>query len=400
MTRAAMWKAFGGMCLLLSSTLATAGLQEGMEALGRGDYGSALEEFRVAAEKGDDAAEYNLGLLYEKGLGVEQDHAAALRWYRKGAQKGYAPSWYSLGLMYLNGHGVEADPEEGREWLEKAAQKQYAPAQFTLGVFHERAGDLVPARAHYEDAAELRFAPAMMKIGMMEAAALQNDAGNRDLLRSAYTWFTLALLHGMDAQGFALLNNAREQLVLSMSAREITAATQEARAWLLDSPQPGEIIAANPLAQGWLNEREAAALASSPEVTFADYLTLDAADFIFGFEGAEAQGMYVLALSPGRRLPKQAFIEAGFENPGDARAPFRVGSAVDPQEKSVRIESPHVGGFACRPYRVAIAVYEDESRARMLGVLRIVVSSVVDTSKVQSREDLVQKMNSQGHACE
>lgn len=400
MTRAAMWRAFGGMCLLLSSTLATAGLQAGLEALGRGDYGAALEEFRVAAEKGDDAAEYNLGLLYEKGLGVEQDHDAALRWYRKGAQKGYAPSWYSLGLMYLNGQGVDADPEEGREWLEKSAQKGYAPAQFTLGVFHERAGDLAPARARYEEAAALRFAPAMMKIGMMEAAALQNDAGNRDLLRSAYAWFTLALLHGMDAQGFALLNSAREQLVLSMSAGEIMGATREARAWLLDSPQPGAIIAANPLAQGWLSEGDAAVLASSPEVAFVDYLTLDAADFIFGFEGAEAQGMYVLALSRGAQLPKQAFIEAGFENPADARAPFRVGRAVDPQEKSVRIESPHVGGFVCRPYRVAIAVYEDESRARMLGVLRIVVTSVVDTRKVQSREDLVEKMNSQGHACE
>jgi hypothetical protein len=44
-------------------------------------------------------------------------------------------------------------------------------------------------------------------------------------------------------------------------------------------------------------------------------------------------------------------------------------------------------------------VYDDESRGRMLGVLRIVVVSRVDTSKVGSAEELVQKMKAQGHAC-
>lgn len=398
MIRAAMWKLFGATSILISS-VAAAGLQEGMDALGRGDYAAALKEFQVAADAGEDAAEYNLGLMYEKGLGVEQDHAAALRWYRRGAQKGYAPSWYSLGLMYLNGHGVEQNPEEAKELLRKSAQKGYAPAQFSLGLVHERAEDQAAAKKWYQQAADLRFSPAMMRLGLMELTGLQDDPDNRNLLRSSYTWLTLALLHGLDAQGFATINSARERLVLTMDAREIMAATKSARDWLIKSRSAREIIDANPLAQGWLNESEVAKLVSSPEVAFPDYLSLEGADFVFGFEGAGAKGKYVLMLAPAGKLPAKAFVEVGFENPEDARAPIRVIKELASTGKSFRIESPTAGGFACRPYRLAIAVYDDESRSRMLGVLRIVVVSRVDTSKVGSAEELVQKMKAQGHAC-
>lgn len=399
MFKAAMWGLVGGMSILLSSTTTLAGMQEGMDALGRGDYGTALHEFRAAAEAGDDAAEYNLGLMHEKGLGVDQDHDAALRWYRSGARKGYAPSWYSLGLMYLNGQGVEADPEEAKELLRKAAAKDYAPAQFSLGLMHERDKDFTGAGKWYRKAAGQRFAPAMMRLGLMDLAGLEDEPDNRELLRSSYTWLTLALLHGLDAQGFTVINSARERLVLTMDAREIIAAARSARNWLLESPSARDIVAANPLAQGWLNEDEVAALGSSPEVAFPDYLTLDGADFSFGFEAGEAQGMYVITLSAGRKLPDGAFIEIGFENPADARAPMRVTRALSPKAGSFRLESPWAGGFVCRPYRLAMAVYQDESRERMLGVLRIVVVSRVDASKVGSAEELLQKMKAQGHAC-
>lgn len=398
MIRAAVWRLLGATSILLS-TVAAAGLQEGMEALGRGDYAAALKEFRTAADAGEDAAEYNLGLMYEKGLGVEQDHAAALRWYRRGVQKGYAPSWYSLGLMYLNGNGVEQNPEEAKELLRKAAGKGYAPAQFTLGTIHERADESDAAKKWYRDAADLRFAPAMMRLGLMDLARMQDEPGNRDLLQSAYTWLTLALLHGLDAQGFATINQARERLVLTMSAPEVIAATRSARDWLLKSRSASDIIATYPLAQGWVDESAIAKLPSSPEMAFPDYLTLDGAEFVFGYTGDQARGKYVVTLSPASKLSTRAFIEVGFENPEDARAPLRVTSEVSPGAKPVRVESPTAGGFACRPYRLAVAVYDDESRERMLGVLRIIVVSRVDSTKVTSPEDLVQKMKTQGHAC-
>ena len=38
---------------------------------------------RKAAEHGDANAQYNLGLMYDNGQGVTQDHTEAVRWYRK-----------------------------------------------------------------------------------------------------------------------------------------------------------------------------------------------------------------------------------------------------------------------------------------------------------------------------
>ncbi|MNN87311.1 Sel1 repeat protein [compost metagenome] len=36
------------------------------------------------------AAQYNLGMLYDRGEGVEQDHEKALEWCRKAAFAGHA----------------------------------------------------------------------------------------------------------------------------------------------------------------------------------------------------------------------------------------------------------------------------------------------------------------------
>ncbi len=45
---------------------AWAGLDEGVAAYHRGDYATALREWRPLAEQGDADAEYNLGLMYSK----------------------------------------------------------------------------------------------------------------------------------------------------------------------------------------------------------------------------------------------------------------------------------------------------------------------------------------------
>jgi TPR repeat protein len=53
---------------------------------GRGvpkDYKRAFEMFRSAAEKGNQAAQYNLSFMFQKGLGVARDPRQADEWYRK-----------------------------------------------------------------------------------------------------------------------------------------------------------------------------------------------------------------------------------------------------------------------------------------------------------------------------
>jgi hypothetical protein len=52
------------------------------------DKAEAVKWYRMAAEKGEAKAMFNLGLSYEYGDGVKQDHAEAVKWYRKAAEKG------------------------------------------------------------------------------------------------------------------------------------------------------------------------------------------------------------------------------------------------------------------------------------------------------------------------
>lgn len=43
----------------------------------------------------------------------------ALRWYRLAAERGDKPAQFQLGLMYQNGEGVAADPKQAHEWFTK-----------------------------------------------------------------------------------------------------------------------------------------------------------------------------------------------------------------------------------------------------------------------------------------
>jgi localization factor PodJL len=55
---------------------------------GARDYGEAAVWFRRAAERGVVDSQYNLGLLYEAGRGVERNLREAYRWYSVAANAG------------------------------------------------------------------------------------------------------------------------------------------------------------------------------------------------------------------------------------------------------------------------------------------------------------------------
>ncbi|MCH8039374.1 MAG: sel1 repeat family protein, partial [Nitrospinae bacterium] len=69
-----------GLALMLATPV-LAGFQEGVDAYERGDYATALKEFRPLADQGDALAQFNLGIMYYKGQGVPQDYQEAAKWY-------------------------------------------------------------------------------------------------------------------------------------------------------------------------------------------------------------------------------------------------------------------------------------------------------------------------------
>ncbi|MFT4689365.1 MAG: hypothetical protein ACI9OD_001572 [Limisphaerales bacterium] len=78
-----------------------------------GDFAST----KAKAEQGEAIAQFNLGWMYEKGLGVIKDETEAAKWYRKAADQGYVSAQSSLGGMYAEGGGVIKDEVRAYMWF-------------------------------------------------------------------------------------------------------------------------------------------------------------------------------------------------------------------------------------------------------------------------------------------
>ena len=52
------------------------------------DVDAAVSGWRIAANGGDEGAQYNLGQLFESGQGVAQSYAEAAKWYKRRQTKG------------------------------------------------------------------------------------------------------------------------------------------------------------------------------------------------------------------------------------------------------------------------------------------------------------------------
>jgi hypothetical protein len=100
---------------------ARADFNAGVAAYNRGDYAAAFAEFMALAERGQAKAQFNLGFMYEKGLGAPADDGEAMKWYRKAAEQGHAGAQNNLGVMYETGKGVPQDYVEAYFWYSLAA---------------------------------------------------------------------------------------------------------------------------------------------------------------------------------------------------------------------------------------------------------------------------------------
>lgn len=89
---------------------------------------AALEAMFQQAEEGDVNAQYNLGIMFYNGEGVEKDYAQAMQWFLAAASQGDAEAQFNLGIMIGRGEGVKKDPKISRQWFEKAAEQGHAEA--------------------------------------------------------------------------------------------------------------------------------------------------------------------------------------------------------------------------------------------------------------------------------
>ncbi len=105
----------------LAGTAVAGPFEDAVSAHERGDYATALREFRVLAEQGHVNAQFNLGIMYAYSQGVPQDYAEAVMWYRMAAEQGNANAQNNLGVMYSTGHGVPQDYTKAGEVVQEGS---------------------------------------------------------------------------------------------------------------------------------------------------------------------------------------------------------------------------------------------------------------------------------------
>ena len=111
---------------------------KGFQALEQRDYKTALYYLSLFAANGDTKANYNLGLMYREGLGVEKDDVQSLTHLIAAAENGHMLGNYAVGLAFLTGKGSDIDAEAAIHYLSEAALLGHAISPVEIGGLYFR----------------------------------------------------------------------------------------------------------------------------------------------------------------------------------------------------------------------------------------------------------------------
>lgn len=107
------------------------------KAIKEKNYKTAHQHLRKLDKANHGKAQTVLGLLYEKGVGVEKDLGKAISYYQKGAAKGIPEAESQLGHLLLKTEDAVAMDSKGAiYWIERAAEHGVEEAQLTLGKLY------------------------------------------------------------------------------------------------------------------------------------------------------------------------------------------------------------------------------------------------------------------------
>lgn len=127
------------------------------------DMGEARRFYTWAAEQGNVRAMHALAMLLSEGslpgLNGKPDWAGALKWFRTAADLGHRDSQYNLGVIYARGLGVSADAAEAWKWLDLAARQGDEDSARKRDILSREADAALLARAQQASAAFVPGAP-------------------------------------------------------------------------------------------------------------------------------------------------------------------------------------------------------------------------------------------------
>lgn len=137
--------------------------------------------------------QYDIGVMYYKGIGVDSDPDIAYRWFCMAANQGHAKAQNDMAVMLSKGIGTKQDSSEAYVWFLKAAEQGYEDSQFNLGL--------------------------LLSTG--------EGKGMPQHFSLAYMWFEIAAQNGiLEAR------NKQVSLTRLMKESQIESAKNQAREWL------------------------------------------------------------------------------------------------------------------------------------------------------------------------
>jgi hypothetical protein len=217
----------------LHLALAHAGVPEGLDALRRDDFPTAVKELRPAAERGDPEAQYRIGLMYEFGKGYPKDMRQALAWLRKAADQRHVAARVELGVLYTTGDGVPKDDAQAVGWFSKAAAQGSATAQYNLGMMYAKGAgvkrDNAQAVAWLGKAADQGFVLAQFTLGV----AYENGEGVARDPVLAYVHYAIAARADEAKYG-----SYRDRIGKSLTASQLRHAQSLVASWREGQPMP------------------------------------------------------------------------------------------------------------------------------------------------------------------
>ncbi len=148
------WVALIGtsLSLFIPTLLAQdSGHRLGAESYSRGEYEKAANLWLAEANEGSVDAQFNLGILYYEGKGVDRDRNESIFWFSKAAQAGHAQAQYNLGHLLVEKQQDLAQVRRGVVWWKRSAENGSILAQYNYGkaLFYGLAIDQDLEQAHY-----------------------------------------------------------------------------------------------------------------------------------------------------------------------------------------------------------------------------------------------------------
>ena len=102
----------------------------------RGYFVTAFKEAmkRIEKNKSDAAAMTLVAEIYRDGSGIRKNPVEAARWYKLAADRGDPQAQFQLAAAALRGEGIPEDRALAKSLLQKAAAQGHAGALYNLGI--------------------------------------------------------------------------------------------------------------------------------------------------------------------------------------------------------------------------------------------------------------------------